>query len=371
MAIDPFPGGKRCRPHGLYDNLVDQNLGQAYRVVRYVYDNWDVLQLNYALLVQLPPAVWTFDPTDYATAAQGLKADSAVQPIQVSAVGFSGQYADLFNKPVLGTASARDTGYFATAQQGQLAENAIPASQKGTANGVAPLGSDAKIPALFMPSYVDDVLEFASLSNFPASGEAGKIYVAIDTNLVYRWSGVTYIEISPSPGSTDSVPEGAVNRYFTDARVLTVATPAAIGAATTAQGAKADTAIQSAALNAGLALKANVAGAWTNIPWSAFYTDFGGVFGTAAYRNNNGIIEFRGVAKGVSLTGANGVIAFTLPVGARPASQRIVFCGGEGVEAGGNKNLIRIDIQTDGSAVVSGAFTATNYLSLEGVSFSL
>ena len=68
----------------------------------------------------------------------------------------------------------------------------------GAANGVATLGSDGKIPSSQLPSYVDDVLEYASLSAFPSTGESGKIYVALDTNKTYRWSGTTYVEISPS-----------------------------------------------------------------------------------------------------------------------------------------------------------------------------
>ena len=76
--------------------------------------------------------------------------------------------------------------------------NYIPTSQKGAANGVAELGSDGKVPSAQLPSYVDDVLEYASLSAFPATGESGKIYVALDTNKTYRWSGSAYVEISPS-----------------------------------------------------------------------------------------------------------------------------------------------------------------------------
>lgn len=49
-----------------------------------------------------------------------------------------------------------------------------------------------------LPSYVDDVLEYASKANFPAKGETGKIYVDTATNLTYRWSGTAYVEISPS-----------------------------------------------------------------------------------------------------------------------------------------------------------------------------
>lgn len=72
------------------------------------------------------------------------------------------------------------------------------ANLRGAANGVCPLGSDSKIPNSYLPSYVDDVLEYNSLSNFPSTGEAGKIYVAKDTNKTYRWSGTQYTEISSS-----------------------------------------------------------------------------------------------------------------------------------------------------------------------------
>lgn len=68
----------------------------------------------------------------------------------------------------------------------------------GDPNGLAELDANGLVPASQLPSYVDDVLEYASLSNFPATGETGKIYVALDTNKTYRWSGTTYVEISES-----------------------------------------------------------------------------------------------------------------------------------------------------------------------------
>jgi len=79
------------------------------------------------------------------------------------------------------------------------------------------------VPSSQLPSYVDDVVEYAALSAFPATGETGKIYVARDTNKTYRWSGSTYVEISASPGSTDSVTEGSTNLYFTSARAASAA----------------------------------------------------------------------------------------------------------------------------------------------------
>lgn len=71
-------------------------------------------------------------------------------------------------------------------------------ASKGAANGYAPLDASAKVPAANLPSYVDDVEEYASLAAFPASGETGKIYMAKDTNVIYRWSGSGYVEISAS-----------------------------------------------------------------------------------------------------------------------------------------------------------------------------
>lgn len=74
----------------------------------------------------------------------------------------------------------------------------VPLSSKGQPNGVASLDANGKVPALQLPSYVDDVLEFPTLAAFPEPGETGKIYVALNTNKCYRWSGTVYIEISPS-----------------------------------------------------------------------------------------------------------------------------------------------------------------------------
>ena len=76
--------------------------------------------------------------------------------------------------------------------------DSLTSSQKGAANGLAELDANGKVPSSQLPSYVDDVLEYASTSNFPSTGETGKIYVAKDTNRTYRWGGSSYVEISAS-----------------------------------------------------------------------------------------------------------------------------------------------------------------------------
>lgn len=90
---------------------------------------------------------------------------------------------------------------YATKQEvssGKLDYTPENAENRGKANGYASLGGDGKVPADQLPSYVDDVLEFASKTNFPSSGEKGKIYVDLSTENIFRWSGSAYVEISPS-----------------------------------------------------------------------------------------------------------------------------------------------------------------------------
>ena len=71
-------------------------------------------------------------------------------------------------------------------------------SAKGNANGYAELDSNAKVPSTQLPSYVDDVVEAANFAALPGTGETGKIYVTLDDNKTYRWSGSAYAEISAS-----------------------------------------------------------------------------------------------------------------------------------------------------------------------------
>lgn len=74
----------------------------------------------------------------------------------------------------------------------------VKRTEMGVANGVATLGTDGKVPSSQLPSYVDDVVEYTNKAGFPAVGETGKIYIAKDTNLTYRWGGTAYVEISAS-----------------------------------------------------------------------------------------------------------------------------------------------------------------------------
>ena len=85
--------------------------------------------------------------------------------------------------------------------------SAIPASDKGSANGVATLDSSGKVPSAQLPSYVDDVIEgYLSGGKFYSdsahtkaiTAESGKIYTDLATSKIYRWSGSAYVVISDS-----------------------------------------------------------------------------------------------------------------------------------------------------------------------------
>lgn len=71
----------------------------------------------------------------------------------------------------------------------------IKSIQKGAANGIAPLDRNRKIDIQYLPSYVDDVVEYENRNSFPDSGESGKIYVDLSDNTTWRWSGSEYVQI--------------------------------------------------------------------------------------------------------------------------------------------------------------------------------
>lgn len=116
------------------------------------------------------------------------------------------QFASYSNFPATGKANyfylAKDTNklyrwngttYAELSSLGYTAENV---ANKGVANGYAGLDSTGKVPSTQLPSYVDDVVEVANYAALPVTGETGKIYITLDTNNIYRWSGSVYVEIS-------------------------------------------------------------------------------------------------------------------------------------------------------------------------------
>lgn len=91
-----------------------------------------------------------------------------------------------------------DGRYFTQAEVNSLLSAKEDAANKGNANGYAELDGSGLVPNAQLPSYVDDVLEYADFASLPGAGETGKIYVTIDDGKTFRWSGSAYTEISAS-----------------------------------------------------------------------------------------------------------------------------------------------------------------------------
>lgn len=83
----------------------------------------------------------------------------------------------------------------------------INTSARGAKNGVASLDANGLVPSSQLPSYVDDVIEgYYSDGAFykeethktVITGETGKIYVDLTTNMSYRYGGTEYVKITSS-----------------------------------------------------------------------------------------------------------------------------------------------------------------------------
>lgn len=168
----------------------------------------------------------------------------------LSTVAKTGSYTDLINLPTLGTAASKDVAVSGDALSTQVVlgsdsrltdartplahthaisdvtglQDALDGKQaslgftpenvanKNVANGYVGLDETGKVAAEHLPSYVDDVLEFADFESLPETGSTGIIYVTLDTNKIYRWSGTAYVEISPTAGTADAATKLATAR---------------------------------------------------------------------------------------------------------------------------------------------------------------
>lgn len=101
------------------------------------------------------------------------------------------------------------------------ADKPISTATAAALAGKAPLVGGL-VPAVNLPSFVDDVIEFTALSAFPAVGEFGKIYVASATKLTYRWSGSGYVALggtSVAGGVTGNIQVNSSGQFAGDSNL--------------------------------------------------------------------------------------------------------------------------------------------------------
>lgn len=170
-------------------------------------------------LLRKTAGTWAMDTATYLTANQTITLSGDVSGSGTTAITVTISAATVTGKALTGYASGANSALAATDTilgafgkvQGQLNAK-LNSALKGAANGLAELDATGKVPSAQLPSYVDDTLEYANLAAFPATGEAGKIYVALDTNKIYRWSGSAYINISDAASTADQATKLATAR---------------------------------------------------------------------------------------------------------------------------------------------------------------
>ena len=159
-------------------------------------------QTNNAQVLQIAALGSTYWQTPSTMARTGHlyewdMSQNATFPGTITAKGFNGNAASaskvewngVQNKPSTFAPSAHNHDA-ANITSGVLNVDRVPSIPATKLTGI--------INQANLPSYVDDVLEFANKTAFPSTGESGKIYVDQATNITYRWGGTAYVEISPS-----------------------------------------------------------------------------------------------------------------------------------------------------------------------------
>lgn len=121
---------------------------------------------------------------NYATAAQGAAADTAVQPGDLATVATTGAYGDLSGRPLLGSAAAAATGDFDAAGAATAAVAAIPVDGAAGVASLRTLGagalqaaagndsrlSDARTPSAHHASHEDGGSDEVTLAQSQVTG---------------------------------------------------------------------------------------------------------------------------------------------------------------------------------------------------------
>jgi hypothetical protein len=104
-------------------------------------------------------------------------------------------------------------------------------ANKNQANGYAGLNEFGLVPNNQLPFAYDELLGYANLAAFPATGQANKIYVALNTLIKYSWVTNAYVQIDTGAVlsinsktghvtlTTTDINDSTDKRYLTDAQL--------------------------------------------------------------------------------------------------------------------------------------------------------
>lgn len=89
------------------------------------------------------------------------------------------------------------------------------AANKGVANGYAGLDSSGRVPASMLPAYVDEIEEYPTVGDFPATGNSSTLYLELEFGKLYRWGGTQYVGVSDAASTADTSTRWAIPRTVT------------------------------------------------------------------------------------------------------------------------------------------------------------
>jgi hypothetical protein len=147
----------------------------------------------------------------YNTKVQLIKGGvSLVPPINPTDLVTKNYTDTLFSRYLPLNAIASDS-YLLNGQPGSYYED-IPSrlgytpentANKGVSFGYAELDANGTIPLNRLPQEIFNVEQYPSKTYFPITGRQNVIYIAADTNFIYRWSAPDYVSVSGSSGSAE------------------------------------------------------------------------------------------------------------------------------------------------------------------------
>ena len=182
---------------------------------------------------------------DFATAEQGVKASTAVQPDDLAKVATSGDYDDLNNRPTLGTVASHDISEVATAAQGALADTAVQPHDIGTAAS----HDEADFASADQGAKADSSVQPDDLAKVATSGDYNDLDNRPTLGTAASHNETDFASAAQGSKADSALQESSVgSAAFVDVEEF----------ATAVQGERADSAVQPGSLK-GLAYKDKVA----------------------------------------------------------------------------------------------------------------
>ena len=80
---------------------------------------------------------------------------------------------------------------------------------KGVANGYVPLNSSTMIDSGYLPSYIDEVVEYDTYADLPATGVSSRLYIVVadetsgGNTSTYRWATTVYVQVSNTMSASE------------------------------------------------------------------------------------------------------------------------------------------------------------------------